>query len=506
MAAIFGIGSSTDAFFSAWRLPYLITTVVTMAAGATLVPIFARDVATADRESLSSYFSQVFNGMTILMALISLLGIILSDWLVSVLYGGLPSPTAALAASLSRILFLTILFTGPVEVLRSLLYGHEVFALPTAINFVRSLVVILVLVGGTILWPSTLQDDSQGLHLLAWGFVAGVGSQLLVMTWQAFRHTQVRWRPRLNLGDPRLRQTVQQAGAPTAGALVRQFINLAETIIASYLPPGSVTVLSYANRLTFVLSSVFLSSVTTSSMPALSRAVAASQGRRLRQTLIYALRLVSFMALPLGLGLAALGVPVIRLLFERGRFTAEASQLTGLVLSFYAISILFLGYFRVVQAYFYAALKARVVLALFILLALVSIGLDLWLASRIGVQGIAVGFAVGTLLVTAVGLWLLWRDTVSRAALEASERRAIERQLVDLLILDGKVALASAVMAGATLAALHLLPETPWSLLPALLLGLFLFAACARVLRVRELAILTDLLTSQLDRLRNHRR
>lgn len=503
MAAIFGIGSSTDAFFSAWRLPYLITTVVTMAAGATLVPIFARDVATADQKGLSSYFSQIFNSVTILMALISLLGVALSGWLVDVLYGGLPSQTMVLAASLSRILFLTLLFAGPVEVLRSLLYGHEVFAVPTAINFVRSLMVILVLVGGTILIPSAVQDDWQGLHLLAWGFVAGVASQLLVMAWQAFRHTQVRWHPRLNLGDPRLRQTVRLAAAPTAGSLVRQLINLAETVIASYLPPGSVTVLSYANRLTFVLSSVFLSSITTSSMPVLSRAIAANQGPHLRRTLLSALRLVSFLALPLGLGLVALGVPLIRLLFERGRFTADASQLTGLVLSLYAISILFLGYFRVVQAYFYAALKARVVLLLFILMALISIGLDLWLASRIGVRGIAIGFAASTLLVTSVGLWLLWRDTVSRASVEALERKAIRAQLVDLLILNGKVAVSSLAMALSTLLALRVLPETPWSLLPALALGLMAFAACARGLRIREFATLLDLLTSWIGQLRS---
>lgn len=506
MAATFGIGSSTDAFFSAWRLPYLITTVVTMAASATLVPIFARDVATADQKGLSVYFSQVLNSLTILMALLTLLGIALSDWLVSILYGGLPSQTLDLAASLSRILFLTILFAGPVEVMRSLLYGHEVFGVPTAINFVRSLVVILVLVGGTILWPGAKQDDWQGLHLLAWGFVAGAASQLLVITWEAHRHTQVRWRPLLDLGYPRLRQTVRQAGAPTLGALVRQGINLAETVVASYLPPGSVTVLSYANRLTFVLSSVFLSSITTSSMPGLSRAIAAGQGPRLRQTLIAALRLVSFLALPLGLGLAALGVPVIRLLFERGRFTVEASQLTGLVLSFYAISILFLGYFRVVQAYFYAALKARMVLILFMLLAVVSIGLDIWLASRIGVQGIAMGFAAGTMLVTCLGLWLLWRDTVGRASLEASEREAIRRQLIDLLILNGKVAFCSLAMALATLATLRVLPETPWALLPALMLGMVLFAACARALRVQELAILVDLLTGQVARLKDIRR
>lgn len=492
VAAAFGVGAQTDAFFSAWRLPYLTTTVVTMTAASILVPLFTRDLTAGAAGASSELFSRILNAVVLFMALVSVLGIVLSPWLVGGLFGGLPAESLALAISLSHILFLTVLFTGAVEVLRSYLYAHQIFGLPTAINFVRSVVTLAVLAAGLAIQAGAAVDDWQGLHILAWGYVAGVAAQLLVVGWQAYRRTAVHWLPLFDLRNPRLRQAARLSLAPTAGALVRQSINLAETAIASYLPPGSVTIISYANRITFVLSSVFLSSITTASTPVLSRDIAAERWPAVRQTVISALRLVAFLALPMGIGLAFLGVPVIRLLLERGRFTAEASQVTGAVLSLYALSILCLGYFRVVQAYFYAALKATLVLGLFAVNALVTIGLDIALAGVIGVRGIALGFSVGSLAATTLGLWLLARDgwgyrgQGDEAQREAGVTAAMVRSLI---VLNVQVALASLAMTLAALGALRVLPATPWALLPALALGGLVFVATAWLLRVRELTL-----------------
>lgn len=510
VAAVFGVGVQTDAYFSAYRLPYALAAALNMVAGAALVPMFARALSETGGHGqrqpgavspLSGFFSNVFNATALLVAALTALGIAGSAWIMTTLYRGLADVSLALAVDLGRILFLSVLLTGPVEVLRSFLYAHRVFGIPTAINFVRSAVTLAVLLAGRALIPGAASSDWIGLHLLSWGVVAGVASQLLVVGWQAVRHTGLRWRPVLDLQDRRLRQTGRTAVPITAGAIVRQGINVAETVVAAFLPPGSVTIVSYANRLTFVISSVFLTSVTTASTPAMSEAMSLGRKDQVRALLVSALRLTTFVAVPIGLGMAALGVPIIRLLFERGRFTAEASQLTGLVLSFYAVSILFLGYSRVVQAYFYAALRTGVVLALFVVLAVVSIGLDVALAPGLGVQGIAIGFSVGAIVSTALGLWWLWRDRGQWSDLASeSSQRQLRQQMRDLLTLTGKVTLASLAMAVTAAAALRLLPDASWALLPAALAGGVVFLAAAALLRVRELSLLRDLLTARARR------
>ena len=429
------------------------------------------------------------------------IGILGSVGITQTLYGGLAPESLAMAIDLGRILFLTVLLTGPVEVLRSFLYAHKIFGIPTAINFVRSAVTLVVVLAGRALIPGASTNDWIGLHLLSWGVVAGVACQLLVVGWQSVRHTKLRWQLVLDLRDQRLRQTGRVSAPITAGAIVRQGINVAETAVAAFLPPGSVTIVSYANRLTFVISSVFLTSITTASTPAMSQAM--SQGRKdqVRSLLISALRLTTFVAVPIGVGMAALGVPVIRLLFERGRFTPEASQLTGLVLSIYAVSILFLGYSRVVQAYYYAALRTVVVLVLFIVLAVVSIGLDVLLAPMIGVQGIAVGFSVGAIVSTGLGLWWLWRDRGQWSDLaDENVQRQVRRQLSELMLLTGKAVLASLAMAVAALVTMQVLPDKAWALLPAVVVGIVVFFLTAAVLRVREMGLLRDVLFARLRR------
>ena len=510
VAAWFGVGLQTDAYFSAYRLPNAITSVLTMVAGAALVPMFARMLSELGRDGkgrateispMSGFFSNVLNTSTIIVALVTVIGIAWSAGITQTLYGGLGDDGVAMATDLGRILFLTVLLTGPVEVLRSFLYAHKIFGIPTAINFVRSAVTLVVLLVGRALIPGAATDDWIGLHLLSWGVVAGVVCQLLVVAWQSVRHTKLRWRPVLDVRDQRLRQTGRVSVPITAGAIVRQGINVAETAVAAFLPPGSVTIVSYANRLTFVISSVFLTSITTASTPAMSQAM--SQGRKdqVRSLLISALRLTTFVAVPIGVGMAALGVPMIRLLFERGRFTPEASQLTGVVLSLYAVSILFLGYSRVVQAYYYAALRTAVVLVLFIVLAVVSIGLDVLLAQMIGVQGIAVGFSVGAIVSTGLGLWWLWRDRGQWSELaDETSQRQVRRQLRELLLLTGKVVLASFAMAVAAVLTMNFMPDRAWALLPAVMVGGAVFLLVALLLRVKEMWLLRDVLTARVRR------
>ena len=510
IAALYGVGLMTDAYFSAYRLPNAITSVLTMVAGAALVPMFARMLSEIGSDGkrrnhaispMSGFFSNVLNASTLIVAAVTVVGIAGSTWITETLYGGLAVESRALAVSLGRILFLTVLLTGPVEVLRSFLYAHKVFGIPTAINFVRSAVTLVVLIVGRALIPGATTSDWIGMTLLSWGMVLGVVAQLAVVGWQAVRHTGLRWHPVLDLRDRRLRQTGRVSVPITAGAIVRQGINVAETAVAAFLPPGSVTIVSYANRLTFVISSVFLTSVTTASTPAMSQAMSEGQKSQVRSLLISALRLTTFVALPIGIGMAFLGVPVIRLLFERGRFTPEASQLTGLVLSFYALSILFLGYARVVQAYYYAALRTGVVLVLFVVLAIVSIGLDVLLAPRIGVQGIAIGFSAGAIVSTALGLWWLWRDRGqwSDLASEANQRQ-LRQQLRELALLTGKVLLASIAMAVAAVATMTFLPDRAWALLPAVVVGGAVFLLVALLLRVRELWLVRDVVTGRMRR------
>ena len=163
--------------------------------------------------------------------------------------------------------------------------------------------------------------------------------------------------------------------------------------------------------------------------------------------------------------------------------------------------LLFLGYSRVVQAYYYAALRTAVVLVLFIVLAVVSIGLDVLLAQMIGVQGIAVGFSVGAIVSTGLGLWWLWRDRGQWSELaDETSQRQVRRQLRELLLLTGKVVLASFAMAVAAVLTMNFMPDRAWALLPAVMVGGAVFLLVALLLRVKEMWLLRDVLTARVRR------
>jgi peptidoglycan biosynthesis protein MviN/MurJ (putative lipid II flippase) len=111
--------------------------------------------------------------------------------------------------------------------------------------------------------------------------------------------------------------------------------------------------------------------------------------------------------LPLGLAVAALSVPLARLFFERGQVAAQQAMLLGSVWGVYALSLPFLGPYRVVQTFFYSVREAKPAVVLHATLAASSVALDLVLVWSLGATGLALSFVLSCSLVTVIGLiWM----------------------------------------------------------------------------------------------------
>ncbi|MGH6628497.1 MAG: lipid II flippase MurJ, partial [Burkholderiales bacterium] len=195
-------------------------------------------------------------------------------------------------------------------------------------------------------------------------------------------------------------------GAGTAqvgGALAWQGVVLVERIIASFLPPGTLTALNWGFKIMSTLAELLAGSVGTVALPALSKAFARQareeEHRTFRDTLEISLALVS----PFMVFCLMLDRNIIRLVFERGNFTPEATHLMAMIFFYYALSLLLFSFVRVLTFYLFARNEVGVFFRFALVLYGLNVAFDLFYVGLLR-QG-AVGIPLG--LLTALVLTVL---------------------------------------------------------------------------------------------------
>jgi len=395
LAATFGLGMYTDAFYAAYTVPFFVANAAFVIGQATLVPIFSReaDESGGDTGALCTFF----NIAALAGGTAAALGAFCSNYVTSAVAPGMPDEAAGIAGGLAAVLFPVVLFSPLTEVLRSRLYSRGRFAYAASSNFVRN----VVAAAGIF-----LLGRRMGITGAAVGFCAGYAAQFLMLAGRVFIVDGIRYRPVIDLKLKGFRDGVRVGAIQGAGFTVLQGVTFAERVIGSYLPPGSITALSYGSRIIFMIVETVSGSMATATLPELARAEAAGDreaaGRILRTTF----RWVVMIFLPMTAFIVVLREFIITLLYRRGAFSPEAVKVTALVLMLYSLSLVFQGFNRLLHNLLFAAMRPAGSLTLFSVLAATAIAVDLLLFRRVGIAALPLGYLAGTVAAFALGMRL----------------------------------------------------------------------------------------------------
>ena len=126
-------------------------------------------------------------------------------------------------------------------------------------------------------------------------------------------------------------------------------------------------------------------SIAAASTPALSRLAAAQRPRRsMRSTVASAIGLMLALNVPATIGLIALATPIVALIFEHGRFTADDTAATARALQFYAIGLVGYSVVRIVSPAFYALRRSRIPVIASVVSVIANIALNVVLVRVMG--------------------------------------------------------------------------------------------------------------------------
>lgn len=476
VAFALGAGLFADAFFVAFRIPNLLRRLfgegsLTMA----FIPVYTRIREEEGEEAAQAMARSAMIWLAVILVSITLLAELLAGPLtMAIAPGFIKNPELFdTTVNLVRICFPYVIFICGVALCMGVLNARDRFLGPA----LAPVVLNVALIGAALFGYFTGMNVA---YAMAYGVLIGGAGQWLLQ--QPFlRSTGFSWRGAWswrNKGVARMGLLM----LPTVfGAAVYQLNILLGTLLASFLPVGSVSYLYYADRLVQFPLGVFGIAVSTAALPSLAKLAAKGEMEEYDAALTLSLGLTLFIALPAAAGLIGLADPVISLLFERGAFTSEAVTATSKALIAYALGLPFIALSRPLVAGFYALEDTRTPVKIAVVCLIANIGLGLLLMQSLAHVGLALAVSGSSLL-----------NFVALHFVLARRRKAA---LIPLASAAKILFLSLLIGAGAWLTA----SWHPWWLL--LIPGwVVLYVGMAFVLRMEEARMFRDMIRARIRR------
>lgn len=409
IAIVFGPGAGLDAFWVAFKIPNFMRRLFAEGAfSQAFVPVLGEYKAQQGESAVRELISRVAGSLALVVLGITILAIIVFPWLI-LEYGPLAIENQHKLVLTAQMLVLTlpyILFISLTALAGGVLNTYKRFAVPAFTPVFLN----LCLIAGALLVAPYFPEGFEIMGL-AWGvFAAGI-VQLLFQFPFLLKLRLLSW-PRWGFGHPGVKQIMRLMVPAIVGSMVVQ-INLMIDLIIAYtmLPDGSVSWLTFSDRLVEFPLGVFGVAISTVILPSLSRHHAETSPQRFGQVLDWGIRWSLLIGLPAMAGLVLLAGPLLTTLFNYGAFEQHDVLMSQMSLFAYASGLLAFIMVKVLAPGFYSRQDTKTPVRIAIIAMFTNIVLNLafiipWI--KLGYPGPHTGLAIATSIAAFLNAGMLF--------------------------------------------------------------------------------------------------
>lgn len=410
MASTFGASALTDAFNVAFRIPNLLRRLFAEGAfSQAFVPVLAsvreKDGDAATRQMVD----QIATVLAWALLVTCVLGVAAAPLLVWAMAAGLQQDPHGFDAAvvLTRWMFPYIAFMSLVALSAGILNTWKRFAVPAATPVLLNVAMILAAWQGA---PWFARLGLEPIYAMAGGVMLGGLLQLGVQI-PALRRigmlprVRLRWsRLRAAWGHPGTRRVTTLMVPALLGVSVAQISLLINTQIASHLATGSVSWLTYADRLMEFPTALLGVALGVVLLPQLAAARTAGDDARYSGLLDWGLRLVVLLSVPCAVALLTFSRPLVSVLYHYGAFSVTDVRQTSLALAGYGAGLLGLVAIKVLAPGFYARQDIRTPVKIAIVVLVLTQLMNLLFVPWLAHAGLALAIGLGAMINAG---WLL---------------------------------------------------------------------------------------------------
>jgi len=415
MASFFGASTMTDAFNIAFRLPNMFRRLFGEGAfSQAFVPVLGATKGEQGEEATRQLIDRVATILSVVLTVTCVIGVLAAPALVWVLASGLQQNPRGFDAAvvMARWMFPYIGFMSLVALGAGILNTWKRFAIPAFTPVLLNLAMIAAI---WLAAPWFGRIGIEPIYALVMGVLGGgvlqLGLQMLALRrlgllprvswrWQAIR---VAW------ADSGTRRIATLMGPALLGVGVAHLSAIINLQIASFLTPGSVSWMTYAERLMEFPTAMLGVALGVVLTPQLVAANAAKDGQRYSDMLDWGLRLVVLLALPCTVALLVFAEPLVATLYHRGAFSVQDVQQTTRALMGYGAGLIGMVAIKVLAPGFYASQDIRTPVRIAIMVLIITQLFNLALVPMFAHAGLTLAIGLGALVNAGALLWGLIR-------------------------------------------------------------------------------------------------
>jgi len=371
-AFVFGTSTTSDAYLQAFLIPDTIFNIVAGGAlSSAFIPVFAKYmISEHDEKTAWRIASSALNLAIVIMSALALIAIIFARQIVP-LYNPGPLVTDKhyaeylahldLIVMLTRIMLLQSVVLGGGVIVNAVLNARQNFLLPAVGTVLYNVGLIAGLVPGIYFAFHGQRNDGVAVLFATWGVVIGALLQVAIQIPGLFKvgmhyTPSFDWRHPgvIQIGRQMIPRIINAAMLSLSIFVDRSLISLLVVVVGVAGVNGLITQYYQSLQLVLLPLGVFGMAVSTAAFPTLAENVAKGRFDRVRSTILETLRSILFMSIPSSVGLIVLGLPIIQVLLEHGRFSLADAQSTVIPLAFFAFGLTGLAAVEILTRSFYA--------------------------------------------------------------------------------------------------------------------------------------------------------
>ena len=407
VASYFGSSPAADAFFIAFKIPNFLRRLFAEGAFAqAFVPVISEYRTQRSEADVKQLIRHTAGTLGLVLSILTVLGVLAAPYVILLFAPGFHEDVAkqVLASELLRITFPYLLLISLTAFTAGILNSYGKFAVPA---FTPVLLNVCMIAAAVFLSPWF----DQPITALAWGVLIAGLMQLGFQLPFVARLGLLPW-PSLDFKDEGVKRILRLMVPALLGVSVSQINLLLDTVLASFLPTGSVSWLYYADRLSELPLGAFGIAIGTVILPSLSRQHAGAEGTAFSATLDWGLRMVLLVGLPAALALQILAEPLIIGLFYYGAMTQEAVHQSARALEAYSLGVLAFMLVKVLAPGFFARQDVKTPVRIAMICMVANMVFNLILIWPLQHVGLALATSLSSLLNAALLFWGLYRAGV----------------------------------------------------------------------------------------------
>lgn len=387
LANYYGTGFYADVFLLTLNIPSLIIAIVGSALATTYVPMYFEIKEKNGQEGALKFTNNMLNISCVVAIIIAILGLIFTREFIMIFAGGFEGEKFELAVTFTKIMISGVIFLSASKLFSSYLQVNDNFAIPALIGIPYNIIIILCIMVSTKTHP----------NVLAIGALIAMASQLVFQIPFAIKKSY-KYKSYINIKDETIKEIAILVLPMLVGVAIGQINTAVDRALATTLGNGPLSALNYAAKLNDFVMAIFVTSIVTVIYPKLAKLTNSDNKEAFIDTIVKSCNFVILIVLPIAVGAMILSEPIVRILFERGKFDADSTQMTSVALSLYSVGLLAMGIRDILIRAFYSLADTKTPMINSSIALAINIILNLILIRILGYAGLAISTSLASIL------------------------------------------------------------------------------------------------------------